>query len=1009
MTYSYNGSTYFGTNTYTYTNDLVYTQTDPRGLTTTKSWDNLERLTSVAYPDSTQISYTYNKLDLVEIVDRLGKTTSFTYDSIRRKTSQTDANGHTTYYGYCDCGGLDYITNALGNVTQFVHDNQGNVTAMLYPDGYDVFNTFNSIQQLVVRKEGPVVSFTNYYDNQGLLTAVSNAAGNVLSRGYDINDRLTNAIDQNGVTTQMSYDELGRMLSRKYPDGGTEGFGYSPFGLMVYTNQLLTNITHYYFDAERRKIAETNALNFGTEYGYDAAGDLTNLTDQNGNKTDWGYDLYGRVTNKVDAANVSILQYGYDDDNRLTSRTSVQKGTTSYGYDNVGNLTSVTYSSNSALSFSYDSINEMLSMSDGIGTTTFTYTPSGQLASEAGPWASDTIAYSYTNRLRQSLNLQQPNASAWAQTYGYDDANRLHALTSPSGAFGYAYNSGLDSTTSSSSLVAEITLPNGGYISDSYDVNGRMTGTSLYSSGSSNLDSYAYTYNKANQRTQIVRNNENYVNYTYDRIGEVVSDLAYETNGTTRLNERLTYAFDPAGNLNYRTNNALIQNFDVNSLNELTANANSGTLTVVGTTTSQATNVTVNGTAASNYNDATFAATNMPLTTSYTAIAQDHLGRWATNTANVNLAASTTYQYDGNGNLTNDGLRNLAYDDENQLIQVSVPGQWLSQFQYDGKMRRRIRTEYSWQGNWVQTNKVYYVYDGNLVIQERDLNNLPTVTYTRGKDLSGSLEGAGGIGGLLARTSQAYADASMGGNSFYHADGNGNITTLINSSNAVVAKYLYDAFGNTLSKSGLLADANLYRFSSKEWHANSGLVCYLYRYYDANLQRWLTMDRLGESGFETCRIHKAPRLRNYGRDTVETVEGPNLYEFVKNNASHYYDSFGLGLGDPQPPNSNPACQAVQAAIEAAATTAIFDESFGNYEGWAQEMALASQLGALYEEMGCNDPPPPPDPPKPDPPCHRNTRTDPPLGPPDQNPITMPPFLWGPILEDCIEGICIILI
>ena len=48
------------------------------------------------------------------------------------------------------------------------------------------------------------------------------------------------------------------------------------------------------------------------------------------------------------------------------------------------------------------------------------------------------------------------------------------------------------------------------------------------------------------------------------------------------------------------------------------------------------------------------------------------------------------------------------------------------------------------------TNQVVrYVYDGNLVIQERDANNLPLVTYTRGKDLSGSLRRRGGIGGLL--------------------------------------------------------------------------------------------------------------------------------------------------------------------------------------------------------------------------------------------------------------------
>src|SRR5947208_7407782 len=53
---------------------------------------------------------------------------------------------------------------------------------------------------------------------------------------------------------------------------------------------------------------------------------------------------------------------------------------------------------------------------------------------------------------------------------------------------------------------------------------------------------------------------------------------------------------------------------------------------------------------------------------------------------------------------------------------------------------------------WVLQSETHYLYDGNRVIQERDSSNRPTVVYTRGNDLSGSLEGAGGIGGLLART-----------------------------------------------------------------------------------------------------------------------------------------------------------------------------------------------------------------------------------------------------------------
>lgn len=44
------------------------------------------------------------------------------------------------------------------------------------------------------------------------------------------------------------------------------------------------------------------------------------------------------------------------------------------------------------------------------------------------------------------------------------------------------------------------------------------------------------------------------------------------------------------------------------------------------------------------------------------------------------------------------------------------------------------------------------VVDGMLMVQDRDINNAPQTTYTRGPDLSGTIEGAGGIGGMLARS-----------------------------------------------------------------------------------------------------------------------------------------------------------------------------------------------------------------------------------------------------------------
>ncbi len=125
-------------------------------------------------------------------------------------------------------------------------------------------------------------------------------------------DRVTNSVDQNGVVVGATYDSLEshhRRLREVTPDGGVErkSMGYSPFGMVVYTNQL-GNITYYGYDGAGRKTAETNALGGITRYAYDEANDMVSLTDQNNNTTTWGYDLYGRATNKVDATSTTILE-----------------------------------------------------------------------------------------------------------------------------------------------------------------------------------------------------------------------------------------------------------------------------------------------------------------------------------------------------------------------------------------------------------------------------------------------------------------------------------------------------------------------------------------------------------------------------------------------------------------------------------------------------------------------------------------------------------------------------
>ncbi len=174
--------------------------------------------------------------------------------------------------------------------------------------------------------------------------------------------------------------------------------------------------------------------------------------------------------------------------------------------------------------------------------------------------------------------------------------------------------------------------------------------------------------------------------------------------------------------------------------------------------------------------------------------------------------------------------------------------------------------------------------------QERGGSNNPQVAYTRGKDLSGSLEGAGGLGGLLARST--WGGSSWSSHALYHADGNGNVMKLIDSaSEASVAAYRYDPFGNTLSSSGTLADANVYRFSSKEFHIESGMYYYLYRFYDPTSQRWLNRDPLADnaSGRPT-QTHLDLRRMPW--------DDPNLYEALSNDPIGRCDAYGEAVAWP---------------------------------------------------------------------------------------------------------------
>jgi YD repeat-containing protein len=123
------------------------------------------------------------------------------------------------------------------------------------------------------------------------------------------------------------------------------------------------------------------------------------------------------------------------------------------------------------VAFAYDALNRMTNMIDGSGTTKYTYSAAGQLLTEDGPFASDTVTNGYSNRLRKGLSLEQPTGF-WTNGYAYDIAKRLTNVTSQAGAFGYLYDPSVFTQHPD-----RIVLPNTSYITNVYDANARLTET----------------------------------------------------------------------------------------------------------------------------------------------------------------------------------------------------------------------------------------------------------------------------------------------------------------------------------------------------------------------------------------------------------------------------------------------------------------------------------------------------------------------------------------------------
>jgi|SRR6266850_1105788 len=175
-----------------------------------------------------------------------------------------------------------------------------------------------------------------------------------------------------------------------------------------------------------------------------------------------------------------------------------------------------------------------------------------------------------------------------------------------------------------------------------------------------------------------------------------------------------------------------------------------------------------------------------------------------------------------------------------------------------------------------------FVYDGWNLLAELDggNNNAVVCSYMWGPDLSGSLQGAGGVGGLLTVSPGATTTHF----SFY--DGNGNVAGMTDSAGRISARYEYSPFGETIRASGSAANLNPIRFSTKYADLESGFAYYGYRFYAPSIGSWLGREPLGD--YVTFR-NSAAAATSEDAEALQAAALSPAYGFTYNASQNLVD------------------------------------------------------------------------------------------------------------------------
>ncbi|WP_367870774.1 RHS repeat-associated core domain-containing protein [Luteolibacter sp. Populi] len=727
---------------------------------------------------------------------------------------------------------------------------------------------------------------------------------------YDAFGRTIKTTNPLGGTNRTIYDAFGQVVRQINHVRNVTSTDYYPPGdrsaglVRRISNAELESVEYVYDSLGHVKEVFGNGT-YRLSYGYDNYGDLVTMTTYAsggaGGTTTWVRDPgTGFVGEKIHP-NGKGPNYTYYADGKPRTRTWERGAVTTWSYNTARDLIGIAYSgetpSTPNVTIETDRLGRPKEVTDGGGTITRSYDldvpqETTDVYDPDHSWLPGVIVdRSWDATTGERLHSGAKRGTTFDQKTEFlaDPATGLlWKVTDAVGGIVHSY-----SYTPGTALITGIAHSNSGGTMFAEEIRQTDLASRLYAietrSGTGEvLQLHRYLHDKVDRRIRATREDGTYWAYGYSDRGEVVSGKKHLPDTILRANDgdplaghQFEYHYDGLGNREWSRSggdedglNLRQTDYAPDEVNQYRTIKTPGSFDVLGRAPAVDT-VTVNSgptlRQGERFQAELIVSNNSGPVWQGIAVSDGHPpdveGHRHVPATEVEL------EYDDDGNLLFDGRWEYVWDTENRLVEMANQTA-ASNHRASGEPFYKLRFGYDWMGRRIRkqvfdsiTNNtpakdLRFAYDDWDMIAEYTGGSALTLqrSYTGGIDLSGTKQGAGGVGGILS--------VRDGGTSYAASyDGNGNIVGWVDVLGDLASRREYDPSGNTIIHENTL---NIpYGFSTKYEDAESGLYYFNYRYYSPSSGRWIS------------------------RDPIEERGGINYVGFVTNDSINKFDLLGM--------------------------------------------------------------------------------------------------------------------